>query len=87
MSWSRSPLVPGAEVEVQLSAHGRPLRGQWLGGPHPGTGTVVLEEPARRVAPGQAVVLYAPGSGDDGEDDEGEVAPGGEVVLGGGTAA
>jgi tRNA U34 2-thiouridine synthase MnmA/TrmU len=58
-----------------------------VGGPEPGTGTVVLEEPTRRVAPGQAVVLYAPGSGDDGGDDEGEVVRGSEVVLGGGTAA
>jgi len=93
MSWSCSPLVPGAAVEVQLSAHGRPLRGQWLGGPHSGTGTVALEEPARRVAPGQAVVLYAPGAGDDAGEEEGEAVLGGEVVLrgevvlGGGTAA
>ena len=44
------------------------------------------------VAPGQAVVLYAPGSGDGAREDAGgeggaEVELGGEVVLGGGTAA
>ena len=93
LSWSDLPPGSGSAVEVQVSAHGRPLRGQWVGGPEPGAGTVVLEEPARRVAPGQAVVLYAAGSGDDGGDDEGEVVrgsevgPGGQVVLGGGTAA
>ena len=30
--------LPGAAVQVQLSAHGRPLRGQWLGGPDPALG-------------------------------------------------
>ena len=45
-------------------------------------GFEALAEPTRRVAPGQAVVLYAPGPGEGPE-----VEPGGEVVLGGGTAA
>ena len=95
LSWSHLPLVPDTAVQVQLSAHGRPLRGQWLGGPEPDSGRIVLEEPTRRVAPGQAVVLYAPGSGDGAAADSGRVGHvpdtggglGGEVVLGGGTAA
>jgi tRNA-uridine 2-sulfurtransferase len=95
VSWSYLPPVPDSAVDVQLSAHGRPLRGRWSPGPEPGTGTVTLEELARRAAPGQAVVLYAPRRGDNGEAGgdvgievalDGEVILGGEVVLGGGTA-
>jgi tRNA-uridine 2-sulfurtransferase len=82
MAWSYLPLLPDSAVQVQLSAHGRPLSGRWRGGPEPDRGTVVLAEPTRRVAPGQAVVLYAPGPGDGAEPELG-----GEVVLGGGTAA
>ncbi len=46
---------PGREepLEVQMSAHGRPVAGRWLGG-----GEVALGEPVRPVAPGQSVVLY-----------------------------
>jgi tRNA-specific 2-thiouridylase len=80
LSWSCSAPAPGAPVDVQLSAHGRPLSAVWLSGPEPGAGAVALDEPARRVAPGQAVVLYARSSADGSED-------GGQVVLGGGTAA
>jgi tRNA-specific 2-thiouridylase len=92
MAWSHLPLTSDSAVQVQLSAHGRPLRGRWLNRPEADGGTVVLDEPARRVAPGQAVVLYALGSGvgagdDDGGDGGAEVEMGGEVVLGGGTAA
>jgi len=87
LSWSYLPLLPDSAVEVQLSAHGRPLRGRWSPATEPGAGTVILQEPTRRVAPGQAVVLYAPRSGDDGGGDGDEVLLGGEVVLGGGTAA
>jgi tRNA-uridine 2-sulfurtransferase len=73
LSWATgSPPASGTPVEAQLSAHGRPLRATWEGGAT--SGTVVFDEPTRRVAPGQAVVLYDP-----------EV-DGGEVVLGGGTA-
>jgi tRNA-specific 2-thiouridylase len=87
LSWSYLPLVAGSAVQVQLSAHGRPLRGQWLGGPDPECGTVMLEEPTRRVAPGQAVVLYAAGPADDaGGAGRPEVGQSEEVVVGGGTA-
>jgi tRNA-specific 2-thiouridylase len=86
--WSYLPPLPDSAVQVQLSAHGRPLRGRWLGGPQPGGGAVVLAEPTRRVAPGQAVVLYAPGPCEGAEEEAGgETVLGGEVVLGGGTAA
>jgi tRNA-specific 2-thiouridylase len=73
--WCASPLPGGARVLAQLSAHGTPLPGTWHGpaGPGAALGEVVLDEPARRVAPGQAVVFYCP--------DEG-----GDAVLGGGTA-
>jgi tRNA-uridine 2-sulfurtransferase len=74
ISWSQVPLVADSAVQVQLSAHGRPLAGRWTGGPGTDSGTVALDEPTRRVAPGQAVVLYSPDPGDD-------------LVLGGGTAA
>lgn len=39
-------------VEVQTSAHGRPVAGKYSGG------VVRFAEPQRRVAPGQSVVLY-----------------------------
>jgi tRNA-specific 2-thiouridylase len=74
VSWSTGvPVAPGTTVEAQLSAHGRPLPATWESG-QAGAGVVVFAEPTRRVAPGQAVVLYATEVG--GED----------VVLGGGMA-
>jgi len=80
--WARGPAPSGDRAEVQLSAHGQPLAATWysragrgaLGEGGRSTGCVVLDAPARRVAPGQAVVLYGP-------------APESDVVLGGGTAA
>jgi tRNA-uridine 2-sulfurtransferase len=100
--WSRMPPRPGVAVEVQLSAHGAPLKARWEGGPRgevpgaevpswsepsssepsssePSSGVVVLDEPTRRVAPGQAVVLYEPPG-------PGEPPDQGDVVVGGGTA-
>jgi len=74
MSWARQPWSPGPGAQAQVSAHGRPIFARWQPGEVPGGGTVVLDEPIRRVAPGQAVVLYEPD-------------PEGDVVLGGGTAA
>jgi tRNA-specific 2-thiouridylase len=71
ISWARQPLPTGSRVQAQLSAHGSPLDGLWEGGG--GAGTVVLDQPARRVAAGQAVVLYQPDIG-------------GDIVIGGGTA-
>lgn len=97
MRWTAEPPRWGAALEVQLSAHGRPLGARWeeaggrggqggdgagggagaaaAGGQAeaPSTGVVVLGEPSRRPAPGQAVVLYEPSAD-------------GDVVLGGGTA-
>jgi tRNA-uridine 2-sulfurtransferase len=73
MTWSAGPPPPsGTSVEAQLSAHGRPLPARWEG--EAGSGVVCFDEPTRRVAPGQAVVLYDP------------AVDGGEAVLGGGTA-
>ncbi|MGC8628017.1 MAG: tRNA 2-thiouridine(34) synthase MnmA [Acidimicrobiales bacterium] len=69
MQWPQSPLGDGAAVEVQTSAHGRPVAARWA------NGMVHLAQPVRKVAPGQAVVLYQP----DGDA--------GDIVVGGGTAA
>jgi tRNA-specific 2-thiouridylase len=94
--WSLRPAGAGEAVQVQMSAHGRPVNGRWSwgreatlveGDAHGCTGdegahgctgdeaegSVALDEPVRRVAPGQAVVLY-------------RAWPEGEAVLGGGTA-
>jgi tRNA-uridine 2-sulfurtransferase len=56
MTWVDEPVASGAEVTVQTSAHGRPFAGKWQ------NGNVAFDEPQRRVAPGQSVVLYV---GDD----------------------
>jgi tRNA-specific 2-thiouridylase len=50
--WVDGPPDPDESLLVQMSAHGRPVQGRWAGG------AVVVEEPVRRVAPGQSVVLY-----------------------------
>jgi tRNA-uridine 2-sulfurtransferase len=50
--WVNGAPGPGEPLLVQMSAHGRPVPGRWAGG------TVVVDEPVRRVAPGQSVVLY-----------------------------
>jgi tRNA-uridine 2-sulfurtransferase len=54
LSWVDAAPRPADALLVQTSAHGRPLPARWSAG----RGAVVLEEPARRVAPGQSVVLY-----------------------------
>ncbi|MGH9106231.1 MAG: tRNA methyl transferase PRC-barrel domain-containing protein, partial [Acidimicrobiales bacterium] len=88
LRWGDLPVPPGSAVTVQLSAHGQPLPGRWEAGQRgakrdgsgedgsgeDGSGEVVLDQPARRAAAGQAVVLYGAGAGTD------------DVVLGGGTA-
>ena len=53
VTWSEVEPSSGERLAVQMSAHGAPVPGHW-----DGAGTVVLEEPVRRVAPGQSVVLY-----------------------------
>jgi tRNA-specific 2-thiouridylase len=72
LSWCAGPIVAGTVVWAQFSAHGIPEPAQWDGDDR--AGAVALARPVRRVAPGQAVVLY-------------RQAPDGDVVLGGGTAA
>jgi len=47
------PLAGMANVEVQSSAHGRPVTATF-----DGRSAVIFDEPHRRVAPGQSVVLY-----------------------------
>jgi len=51
-TWTDVPLEPGARVQAQLSAHGRPVDAIFEGG------RVRFLEPHRRVAPGQTVALY-----------------------------
>ncbi len=53
MSWVDEVAPAGAEVTVQMSAHGRPAAAVFAGG-----GEVRFERRQRRVAPGQSVVLY-----------------------------
>ncbi|MGH9121114.1 MAG: aminomethyltransferase beta-barrel domain-containing protein, partial [Acidimicrobiales bacterium] len=53
MSWVGAPADAGADVSVQVSAHGQAHPGRWKG-----EGSVRFDAPVRRVAPGQAVVLY-----------------------------
>jgi tRNA-specific 2-thiouridylase len=53
MSWVDSPPDPAEDLEVQVSAHGRPEPARWSG-----RGEVLLERPIRKVAAGQSVVLY-----------------------------
>jgi tRNA-specific 2-thiouridylase len=52
-SWVDAPPAPGAQIEVQMSAHGQTVPAVW----HP-RDVLRLDEPVRRVAPGQSVVLY-----------------------------
>jgi tRNA-specific 2-thiouridylase len=72
LSWCAGPVASGTLVQAQFSAHGSPVPAQWDGDDR--AGAVALACRVRRVAPGQAVVLYRQG-------------PDGDVVLGGGTAA
>ena len=68
VSWSGAALAPGARAQAQLSAHGAPVWATWR------PPQVVFDHPVRKVAPGQAVVLYEPRAD-------------GDCVLGGGMAA
>lgn len=65
MTWVHGPAAFNARVFVQTSAHGETSPAVWR------DGVVVWDEPHRRVAPGQSVVLYA-------DDDD--------AVVGGGIA-
>jgi tRNA-specific 2-thiouridylase len=53
LTWTASDLSAGTVVAIQSSAHGAPSRGRYLG-----AGVIALDEPQRRVAPGQTVALY-----------------------------
>jgi tRNA-specific 2-thiouridylase len=57
VTWTGTAPGAGAAVAVQFSAHGTPVAARWQPD-GADAGTVVLEAPARRVAPGQSVVLY-----------------------------
>jgi tRNA-specific 2-thiouridylase len=52
LGWVDQPVEPGRPVQIQASAHGRPVDGQL------GQGEVRFAQPQRRIAPGQSVVLY-----------------------------
>ena len=51
-SWTGAPVPSGTSIEVQTSAHGASRPAVLYGS------TVVLDRPARRVAPGQTVAFY-----------------------------
>jgi tRNA-specific 2-thiouridylase len=53
MCWVDRAPSSGDRLEVQMSAHGRPVPASWSP-----PGTVEVDQPVRRVAPGQSVVLY-----------------------------
>jgi tRNA-specific 2-thiouridylase len=55
LSWADEPLREPARVMVPCSAHGAPRPATF-----DGRATIVWDEPQRRVAPGQSVVLYDP---------------------------
>ncbi len=74
VTWVDEEPQTGEALQVQMSAHGRPVGGHWEPSPlGDGHGRVWLVEPVRRVAAGQAVVLYRPD-------------PDGDLVVGGGTS-
>lgn len=52
-AWCGDEPAAGTPVAVQASAHAGVVPARWLGG-----GEVAFDRPARRIAPGQAVVLY-----------------------------
>jgi tRNA-specific 2-thiouridylase len=53
VAWVDGPPAAGEALDVQMSAHGTPVPGEW-----DPAGRVVLGAPVRRVSPGQSVVLY-----------------------------
>jgi tRNA-uridine 2-sulfurtransferase len=53
LTWTGAPVEPGADVEVQSSAHGAATPAVLHAG-----GRLELASPQRRVAPGQTVALY-----------------------------
>ena len=63
LGWVGGPPAAGERLLVQCSAHGTPLAGRWEPDPSPAgtapaTGRVVWEQPSRKVAAGQSVVVY-----------------------------
>ena len=53
VTWVDAEPDRAESLQVQMSAHGAAVAGRW-----DGPGRVVVEQPVRRVAPGQSVVLY-----------------------------
>jgi tRNA-uridine 2-sulfurtransferase len=51
-TWTGDPVAEGTPIDVQTSAHGRPVPGTWRGT------AVGLDDPVRVVAVGQSVVAY-----------------------------
>ena len=54
LTWVSGPPSSEEDVQVQMSAHGEPVPGRWDGA----RSVVEVDQPVRRVAPGQSVVLY-----------------------------
>ena len=57
MTWTAGPVPHGTPVRVQCSAHGASQPAEWRSDGST-AGIVVWDEPQRRIAPGQSVVLY-----------------------------
>jgi tRNA-uridine 2-sulfurtransferase len=57
VTWTHSPLVPGAPTSVQYRAHGEAVDAIWIG-----DGSVAFHEPQSAVAPGQTAAMF---SGDE----------------------
>jgi tRNA-uridine 2-sulfurtransferase len=51
-TWTGDAVAEGTAIDVQASAHGRPVPARWQGG------TIAFDQPVRVVAPGQSVVAY-----------------------------
>ena len=64
MTFTDAPIIEHAQVMVQVSAHGTSFAGRYE------LDRVTFDEPQRRVAPGQSVVLY-----------EGDVVLGGAIAV------
>jgi tRNA-uridine 2-sulfurtransferase len=60
LTWCHRPLEDSSRVVAQMSAHGKPVGGEFVAG----TPELRFEDPVRPVAPGQTIALYDPADPD-----------------------